>query len=110
MLEDLFPKTIFTEEYVKRYGLNKAISKQLEVITGELFEARDAASRENYEHTLEELTDSIQGIFTLLYMIPEYSETKLRKYIIKVQEKNYKRGYITNTGRNDSTDDAGNII
>ena len=89
----MFPQTIFARQYVEKYGLNKAISKQLEVVTGELFEARDAASRDNHDHTIEELVDAMQAIHTVLYMIPGYSADRVEEIIRGVKEKNEKRGY-----------------
>lgn len=92
-LEDKFPKTIFTQKYIDKYGLDKAISKQLEVVSGELFEVRDAFSKKEYNHAIEECVDSIQAIYTTLYMIPGYNNDKIETIIEEVIEKNKKRGY-----------------
>lgn len=92
-LEDKFPETIFTKQYIEKYGLDKAIRKQLEVVAGELFEIQDAYSRREYEHTIEEAVDAIQAIHTLLYMVPGYSSEKVENQINQVKEKNNKRGY-----------------
>ncbi|KKK72309.1 hypothetical protein LCGC14_2905140, partial [marine sediment metagenome] len=92
-LESMFPETVFAKQYIKKYGLNKAISKQCEVVTGELFELRDAASREDYYHTVEEAIDAIQAIYTLVYMILGYSPEQVQQIIDEVQQKNNKRGY-----------------
>ena len=95
-LEDKFPKTIFTQKYIEKYGLDKAITKQLEVVAGELFEVRDAFSKKEYNHAIEESIDAIQAIYTALYMIPGYSNEKVEKIIENVKTKNKKRGYYEN--------------
>ncbi|MEK7111889.1 MAG: hypothetical protein AAB875_01040 [Patescibacteria group bacterium] len=93
ILENKFPKTIFCKQYIEKYGINKAISKQLEVVSGELFEIRDAFSKNEYEHSIEECIDAMQAIHTILYMIPGYSSEKVEKKLNEVKIKNEKRGY-----------------
>ncbi len=93
-LEKMFPQTIFSEQYVQEHGLDKAIVKQLGVVAGELFETGNAAAVENYEKVLEESVDAIQAVFTLMYMVPGYSEQKITALIERVREKNKERGYL----------------
>ena len=83
--KDLFPKTKFVNEYVKKYGLEKAISKQLTTVSSELFEVQDASSRQDYRHALEQLA----------YMIPNGKKmySSMREEVI---EKNRLRGYYEN--------------
>lgn len=89
----MFPQTIFANQYIEKHGLNKAISKQLEVVSGELFEIRDAASRDNYENAVEEIIDAMQALHTVLYMMPNYSPERVAEIIEQVKFKNEKRGY-----------------
>ena len=92
-LESKFPKTIFSEQYIEKYGLKKAFLKQLTVVAGEILETQEAWTEQDYEHTIEECVDVMQSIYTALYMIPGYTAKKVENIIKQVQDKNTKRGY-----------------
>ena len=92
-IDDKFPKTKFVKQYKEQYGLEKAIMKQLGVVTGELFEVQDAVSRKDYSHAQEEVIDVIASAMGILYLIPGYTKDISNEKIKIVTEKNAKRGY-----------------
>ena len=88
----LFPQTKFVAEYISELGLAKAVSKQLTVVSSELFEVQDAFSQHDNTHTIEEVVDVVHAAQQLIYMIPGGKETydRVSKEVIT---KNDRRGY-----------------
>jgi hypothetical protein len=93
MLEEMFKQTIFVEDWIKKYGLEKAFIKQCTVVSGELFETQDAFSKNNLYHTKEEIVDVLHSATQLLYMLPNYKNGEVHTIIEQVKNKNSLRNY-----------------
>ncbi len=93
MLENIFPKTIFVEKWKKEFGQERAFTKQLSIVTEELFEAQKDFSQEKYDKAIAELVDVMQAASTAMRMIPGYTNQKVDDAIIAVTQKNHDRGY-----------------
>ena len=95
-IEDMFKQTIFVEDWIKKYGVDKAFQKQLGVVAGELFEVQEAYSQRDLPHTKEEIIDVLHSAVQLFYMTPNYQNGEAGKIIDAVRNKNLARGYYVN--------------
>lgn len=89
----MFPKTIFVKQWQEKYGVDKAFTKQLAVVNGELLEAQDAYSRGDFKHSREEVIDALHSAVQLFYMLPDHKFEEISRIIEEVKSKNLKRGY-----------------
>ena len=93
MLEKLFPKTIFVEQWKKKFGDKRAFTKQLAVVNEELLEAQGDYAEGNHNKAIEELADVMQAASTAMRMIPGYTDQKANDAIKMMIKKNNDRDY-----------------
>ena len=88
----LFPRTKFVDEYIFELGFQDAIYKQIDVVYSEIEEVKEALSRHDDRHTIEEVIDSIHALQQIVHAMPD--GPRLYQTISEeVIEKNRKRGY-----------------
>ena len=92
-IDNLFPKTKFVEEWIQKYGLEKAYTKQLEVVAGELFEASQAYHSGDLIHAKEEVIDVMHSAHQLQYMNSLYRIGDADMISADVRKKNEERKY-----------------